>query len=411
MSSSFHDILSRATLFKNRDVLSPHYIPDTLPHRDREIEAIMKVLSPALKGQKPRNLFVYGKTGTGKTSCVKYVMEKFSDMKSPSRISYTNCRVYNSRYRIFFKAVKDFIPESAASGYGVSYLYEKLLDWVESDGKSLILVLDEIDMVKDLDDLIYTLTRSNDDLKKGSVSMLGISNKISFKDKLDPRSRSALYETELVFSPYNSRQLQAILAQRVELGFKPGVVERSAINLSAAIAAQETGDARYALKLLLRAGELADEHGEPKVTDKHVENARKSVEEDISVDAISTLPEHQQLVLCAIATLSLEGGKYSKLGDTSENFLLSGEVYEEYERVSRRFKKEARSARWFREYLNELEMLGLITMIESGKGQRGHTRLIRIAYSPEKVRKLIENCLSGEAARAELEPKDAGVPK
>ncbi len=411
MSSSFHDILSRATLFKNRDVLSPHYIPDTLPHRDKEIDSIMKVLSPALKGGKPRNLFVYGKTGTGKTSCVKYVMEKFQEMKSPSRISYTNCRVYNSRYRIFFKAVKDFIPESAASGYGVSYLYEKLLDWVESDGKSLILVLDEIDMIKDLDDLVYTLTRSNDDLKTGSVSMLGISNKISFKDKLDPRSRSALYETELVFSPYNSRQLQAILAQRVELGFKPGVVERSAVNLSAAIAAQETGDARYALKLLLRAGELADESGEPKITDKHVEGARRSVEEDISVDAISTLPEHQQLVLCAIATLSLEGGKYSKLGDTSENFLISGEVYEEYARVSRKFKKEARSARWFREYLNELEMLGLITMIESGKGQRGHTRLIRIAYSPEKVRKLIEDCLNGDTARAELEPKDAGVLK
>ena len=55
-------------------------------------------------------------------------------------------------------------------------------------------ILDEIDGVKDLDDLIYTLTRINSDIKAGGVTIIGISNRVSFKESLDPRSLSTLYE-------------------------------------------------------------------------------------------------------------------------------------------------------------------------------------------------------------------------
>ena len=394
MPSSFTELLSQASIFKDRNVLSPHYIPETLPHREKEIERIMKTLSPALKAEKPSNLFVYGKTGTGKTASSKHVLEKFNEMKRNALMWYVNCRIHNSRYRILKLMADAFLPEgNVKAGHALSHIYEKILDWVEEDGKHLIIVLDEIDMIKDLNDLVYTLTRSNDDLKKGGISILGISNKVSFKEELDPRSKSTLYETELVFSPYTPQQLHAILKQRVAAGFAENVVEDSALNLAAAIVAQETGDARYALKLLFKAGEIADENKRGKVTDREVEEARKTVDEDITVDAISTLPEHQQLVLYSVASLVLAGGKYSKLSDKGDDFLLSGEVFERYLNACRTFSKKPRSARWYREYLNDLEMLGLITMIDSGKGLRGHTRLIKIAYSAEKVREVIEKLL------------------
>ena len=73
--------------------------------------------------------------------------------------------------------------------------------------KILVVVLDEIDVVKDLDDLIYTLTRANSDMKSGGITIVGVSNKVSFKEDLDPRSLSTLYENELVFPPYNSNEL------------------------------------------------------------------------------------------------------------------------------------------------------------------------------------------------------------
>ncbi|MFH1447603.1 MAG: AAA family ATPase, partial [Candidatus Micrarchaeota archaeon] len=389
MSDSFKEILSRDSIFLKRDSLSPHYVPGKLPHREKEIECIMVSVSPVLRGEKPRNLFIYGKTGTGKTCSVKYVIKKLEEAGNAPN-SYINCRVYNSRYRVMNKIIQDHLPKFAKPGYGISFFYEKMLDWVEKDGKQLIVVLDEVDVVKDLDDLLYTLTRSNDDLKSGGVSIIGISNRLSFKEKLDPRCMSSLLETEIVFSPYTSNELASILSARVKIGFVSDAVDDSAVNLASAIAAQETGDARYALKLLLKAGEIVDGRKETRITDKHVEDARNSVDEDITVDAISTLPGHQQVVLYAIAILTLTGSRYSRLGNNNEeNYLMSGEVYENYSKASRKFHKQPRSARWFRQYLNDLEMLGLITMVESGKGQRGHTRFIKIAYSAAKVKEII----------------------
>jgi orc1/cdc6 family replication initiation protein len=251
MPEIFENLLKESSIFANRDALSPHYMPNNLLFREKQIDGIVKYLTPSLRGERGRNLFIYGKTGTGKTSCMKYVIEKIKGVHAiKAKISYINCRIYNSRYRVLSKIVNDHLPSYAKRGYGIVDIYEKIINWIEEDGKILIVVLDEIDVVKDLDDLIYTLTRANSDIKNGGVTIVGISNKISFKEELDPRSISTLYENELVFPPYNSTELAAILKQRAEISFKPGVIDDSSINLAAAIAAKESGDARLALKIL-----------------------------------------------------------------------------------------------------------------------------------------------------------------
>ena len=394
---SFSDLLNKPTVFSDRNVLSPHYVPGTLPFRDTEIEKIMASVVPALKNERPHNMFVYGKTGTGKTCSVKHVLIKFSEHKSNAKHVFMNCRMYNSRYRVIQKIAKELLPTLDSMGFGLAMLYEKVMEEV-GKGTHLIVVLDEVDMVKDLDDLLYTLTRANDELKAGSISILGITNRVNFKDQLGTRSKSSLCENEMVFAPYTATQLQSIVRQRAKMGFKPGVVDDSAINLSAALTANDSGDARYALKLLLKAGEIADDRGINKITDKEVEDARRSVDTDIAFEAISTLPDHQQLVLLAIANLALDKGKNTRLttgtSDEEDSFLTSGEVYEGYCPVARKHRKPRRSARWYREYLNDLEMLGLITTVESGAGMRGRTRLIRIGYPPTDVQKIVEKNFS-----------------
>ena len=413
---SFSEILNRPSVFSDRNVLSPHYIPGTLPFRDKEIGKIMSAVSPALKGERPRNIFVYGKTGTGKTASVKHVAAKFEmhnttakaeaaanqakPIAASSRAAtcYVNCRMYNSRYRVIQKIVKELLPTLDSMGFGLAMLYEKMMESVLSSGAHMIVVLDEVDMVKDLDDLLYTLTRANDELKQGGISIIGISNKLTFKDTLDPRSRSSLCENEMVFAPYTANQLAAIIEQRVKMGFKPHAVEESAINLAAALTASETGDARYALKLLMKSGEIADDRGMKRITDKEVEEARHLADTEVAFEAISTLPDHQQFVLLSVANLAIDKGKNTRLttgsAEEDDSFLTSGEVYEEYCKTSRKFRKPRRSARWYREYLNDLEMLGLITTIESGAGMRGRTRLIRIGHSPADVKKIVEKNFS-----------------
>ncbi len=388
---------SSESLFKDQSVLSPHYVPATLPFREEQVKEMLSFLSPALKSKKPRNLFIYGKTGTGKTCVTKRVMEIFNTNDKKAKMFYINCRIYNSRYRIMQKALKDFVPELEKSGFGLTFLYEKLMD-VLNEGNQIILVLDEIDMTKDLDDLVYTLTRVNDEVNAGGLTIIGISNKLSFKDALDPRSKSSLYESEKVFSPYTSDQLQQILIQRAELAFNEGVVVQPTINLIAALTAQENGDARYALKLLHKAAEMAEQRKSGIIEECDVETATKKVDADLITEIIDTLPQNHQMVLYAVATLSLGGSKYSRLEELEKGHLFSGEVYDEYEHVCKQLRKKARSVRWYHEYLNDLEMLGLITTMPSSKGLRGQTTLIKLGRNAADIVEVLKKILFGNEA-------------
>lgn len=391
---------AKETIFVDRNLMTPHYTPKALPFRESFVDNTSKILANTLRSSKSDNIFIYGKTGTGKTSVTKHVMQQLLDFAVSKNIpvegNYVNCRNHNSKYRIMIKIVKDLYPEENFLGFSAAFVYEKLLDYARR-GKQLVLVLDEIDKVKDLDDLVYGLTRANDELQTGGITIIGISNNLMFKDRLDPRTKSSLCQQEMVFPPYNAQELTEILRQRSAIAFKPNTVDDSAITLAAAIAAQESGDARTAVMLLLRAGELADLKG-TNVSDKEVQKAKKQVEEELILNMVSTLPEQQQLVLYSIASLSLAKKPMQKItGETEAGVLFSGEIYDEYVKVSKKFTGSTVSSRWYREYITELEMYGLIYTTNSGKGIKGQTRLIKLGFEADKIKAMIEKQIAGNS--------------
>ncbi len=390
----FEEVMSKESIFHDPSVLSPHYVPKGLPFREKQISEIVSILAPMARGQKPRNLLIYGKTGTGKTSCMKRIMEDFMQTSgfnpNDTIIQYVNCRIYNSRYRVMQRILKEHVPGAEKAGLGLPFFYEKLIE-MASSGKQFALVLDEIDMVKDLNEMIYTLSRANDEITRGGVTIVGISNKLSFRDALDPRTKSSLHESEMVFPPYTAEQLQKIISARVNEGFKPNAVESSAVNLAAAITSQESGDARYALKLISKAGEMAERQGRFRLTDGDVEAARRSVELDMMREAVQTLPDMHKMVLESIAILSINGSKYGRLDGMDNGVLFSGEVYEEYDKISKRSGKKARSMRWYKEYVNDLEILGLIATMPSSRGVRGQTTLIKIGSNARDILDILKN--------------------
>jgi len=402
----FSEYTSDYRIFNNKEALSPHFTPPKLPYRENEIKSVVSLMAPALKKEKPANIFIYGKTGVGKTIVTRFVSSELlgmcKDKGIPLFITYINNKIHDSKYRVLVKLLKDVWGQNKEyfeakgikvhdSGAPPTTIYETLLKFVGTQGAGVVVILDEIDAVKDLDSLLYALTRANDDVKRGFVTVIGISNNLFFKKKIDPRSKSTLCEEELVFPPYNAKQLTTILKDRIKMGFKEGKVDVSALRLIAAIASKEGGDARYALRLLRKAGEIAESGNARLVKVKEVEEAKKGVEEDIVLESLTTLPDHQQVVLLALANL-VENAQKDLRGERRKQFI-SGEVYDEYKRTCGWVGEKPRSMRWVREYLNDLEMLGFISMQFTGKGTRGQTRLIELGEDPIKIKQYITKSL------------------
>ena len=84
-------------LFEDKFVLQTSYTPETIPHRDKQIEQIAAILAPVLRGERTSNLFVYGKTGTGKTLSVQFVRDELIKRNNSSEnkiiIEYINCKL------------------------------------------------------------------------------------------------------------------------------------------------------------------------------------------------------------------------------------------------------------------------------------------------------------------------------
>lgn len=205
-----------------------------------------------------------------------------------------NCKVLNSKYQVLretaeSKALNESLSEMPLGDGGDRRenllgmtpvdLHKKIKKVVETNRINLILILDEVDQVRKgggFDDLVYSLTRMNDELSSGNVSIIGISNDMRVVKKLDPRTKSTLCEEEMVFKPYNAEELETILKQRVyDLGgFQDGGMDDAAIELISVISAQD-GDARRALRLLKKSGEIAQNNGDKVVVPEHVEKAKK----------------------------------------------------------------------------------------------------------------------------------------
>ncbi len=213
-------------------------------------------------------------------------------------------------------------------------------------------MLDEIDKLvyKSGDDVLYYLSKINNDLKNARVSIIGISNDLLFTDMLDSRVRSRMEGEKMVFPPYNAEQLKDILNQRALLSFDEGVLGPAVIPLCAALAAQEHGDARRALDLLRIAAEIAERENSDKVTELHVYKAKNKMELDCVSEAIRTLPSQSKLVLMCVVVLN----------ECGMERLTTGDVYEKYKDMSRVVGLTVLTQRRITDLLSELDMMGII---------------------------------------------------
>jgi len=366
----FNSFLGESRIFKNREALRHDYIPDYLPHREEEIRMLGQILAPSLKGTLCSNILIYGKTGTGKTAVTKFVLkrlaEKADEIDSSLRVSFVNCRLVGTEYRVLSALCSSIDVRVPFTGLALGEVFDRFKSGLDSQKIVLVVALDEIDaLIKDRGDiLLYELTRINESLSKSKVSILGISNDLRFKDMLDPRVLSTLSEEEIIFKPYDAEELQDILEQRAKIAFKDDVSVDVAIKLCSAIAAAEHGDARRALDLLRVAAELAEREGERAITEDHVYRAQKRIEHDRVVETTKSLPMHSKIVLLSIFLLS----KLKTKG------FMTGDIYNVYCELCEEMGVNPLTQRRVSGLINELDIIGLVNSRVVSLGRYGRSK-------------------------------------
>ena len=239
----FEKFVNSIKIFKDREVMRHDYLPDRLPHREEQIKQLGETVAPVLKSARCSNIFIYGKTGTGKTAVTKYVLShletKAKEFTAPVKFCYVNCRLAGSEYRIFSSLCQSVGVSVPFTGLSVGEVFDRFRMGLDTSRILFIVVLDEVDaLIKARGDgLLYELTRMNEGLQKSKVSIVGISNDLRMKEFLDPRVFSSLSEEEIVFRPYDASELKNILFERARLAFYDGALSDAALGLCSALAA------------------------------------------------------------------------------------------------------------------------------------------------------------------------------
>jgi archaeal cell division control protein 6 len=398
LNNFFENFLKKEDIFLDKNKLQISYIPDMIEHREEQINQIANILAPSLKLNRPSNIFIYGKTGTGKTVSVKHIVSNMTDLALQKNIPlnsiYINCklkRVADTEYRIIAQLGRELGEEIPNTGLPTDEVYKIFFTALEKREILLLIVLDEIDQLvnKAGDAVLYNLVRINEELKKSQISLVGISNNSRFIDMIDPRVKSSLSEEDVLFPPYNALQLQDILRQRTQYAFKKNVLEYGVIEKCAAYSAKEHGDARRALDLLRVAGEVAERECSKKVKISHIDEAESKIEHDRVLDIIRTQPKQSQATLYSIISIH-------PFGSLQQKTILTGQIYDNYKRLCSQTGLKPLTQRRIGDIIAELDMLGIINAKVVSKGRYGRTREISLATSEEsnlKIKQILEEGL------------------
>lgn len=360
---------STVEIFSEESVLKEDWQPEKLPEREKELDEIRNALAPATRGVNAHNLFLYGKTGQGKTVAIDHelnLLNEYANSQDDLELSVikTSANNQSTSYQLAAHLIKEIREGSKKpSGIDQQSMFDLLYDELRGLNETIIIVIDEIDSIGSNDDLLYELPRArkNGYLEDQWISVIGISNDLEFRDNLSPKVKDSLYDSEIEFAPYNANQLTSILERRAERAFVDGVLDSDVIPLCSAFAAQDEGSARQAIRLLYKAGELALNNDDDVVNESHVREARDILERKRIEEGMRSLTTQDQLALLSVVALEIE----------EETPARTRQVYQKYKDIAAILDSNQLVERRVRDHLQSLGMQGFLIVETRNRGIQG----------------------------------------
>lgn len=380
-------------IFKDKEKVKITYMPQRISealHRKPVIKELQRCLLDIKRDIAPDNILIYGKMGTGKTLVTTLVLQDLKKVmgKLGKKVTYVsiNCdrtstenatigRLKNELALELYGISKGSISNSKERNYEYFIKYFNDLDGV------LIIFLDEISGVKD-PNFINNITRIESAKTGLHPCLIMTTNDIYFKEILTGKTKSVLVDNEIIFEPYDAEQLADILKARAKKAFFPNVLGEMVIPLCSAIAAQENGDARKAMELLERSGEIAEQKKKSIVEEEDVRDANEKIELDRVASVVGTLPTQAKLTLYACILLVARNKKKT---------CTTGEIYNVYQQLANYIDVDILTQRRVTDLISELDTLGLINARIESKGRHGRMKTVIVHVPLNRGKEILLN--------------------
>jgi cell division control protein 6 len=322
--------MSEKAIFRDTSKLSPRYIPADLPHREKQIEQIQHVFRDSYSDPDKFPLAVLqiiGPAGIGKTSTVlkfsKLLEQDFVKNRLAIKTAYVNLKLQGgNKYAIYRLLLERIAPELPAQGLSAEEMLRYLLRYLHENRKHALIILDEIDyLIKSTKDssIIYDLTRLNEfdpDKPCNVKGVIFIARSTEFYNRLDQAELSTLGRVPIEFPMYSIRQISDILVSRCAEAFNPKAIGSDIIDeiSKITISPDVNGDVRYALDLLLYAGNLAESQGTGRVNLDQIRKVHGQIHPSITTEEVEELSKSQILTLMALVrALRIKKKQYVEL--------------------------------------------------------------------------------------------------
>ena len=336
--------MSESRIFHDRSKLSSRYIPDELHHREKEMSLLLTMFKDSYI--KPDEFLfstpqIVGRSGIGKTSTIlkfsKMLENEFIKSGLTLKVAYINLKLQGgNKYAVYRFLLEKIAPELPSQGLSAEEMLRYLLSYLTENKLYTLIILDEIEFLlrsnKD-SGIIYDFTRLNEfDLSKhcNVIGVVFIARSTDFHDKIESSELSTLGRLPIEFKPYSIDEISDILLTRTSESFNPNVVGTDIIDEVSLIttSSQVGGDVRYALDLLLYAGNLAEANGSERITLDQIRKAHGYNKPSLTIEDLKELPKSHLLTLMAI--LKVQNKRKKQYIELKEIRVYALELADEY---------------------------------------------------------------------------------